>query len=78
MKIIINENVVAKISPLKRHFPEVEALVIPLLHAIQDEHGYISKQAMKEAADYLQLPIAKIREVSIPGRFVAAAIKKDQ
>lgn len=68
MNKLLNEAILSKIAPLKNNFPAgregQEALVIPLLHAIQEEHGHISMPAMREAAQYLELPLLKIREVA--------------
>ncbi|MBF0364104.1 MAG: NAD(P)H-dependent oxidoreductase subunit E [Oligoflexia bacterium] len=60
---ILTPKVLEKISHLREHFP-VEALTIPLLHAIQDEHGYVSREAISESAAHLGLPLAKVLKVA--------------
>ena len=52
-----------KIEAIRYQFPTEQALLIPLLHAIQKERGWISKEAMVEAAEFLHLPLAKVQEV---------------
>jgi NADH-quinone oxidoreductase subunit E len=52
-----------KVEKIRRHFPTNQALLIPLLHAIQEEEGWISTEAMEAAGDYLGLPLARVEEV---------------
>ena len=51
------------IEDLRPQLPTTQSLLIPLLHEIQNEAGWISPEAMKEAAQYLDLPLAAVREV---------------
>jgi len=59
----LSKNIQNKMRDLKSHFPTEQALLIPLLHALQEEHGWISLENMKEAASFLNLPLMKVREV---------------
>ncbi|MEI8348261.1 MAG: NAD(P)H-dependent oxidoreductase subunit E [Pseudomonadota bacterium] len=59
----LSQEIKTKIDDMRKVFPTSEALLIPLLHAIQEEKGHISRDSMKEAAVFLQLPFKKIREV---------------
>lgn len=52
-----------KIEAIRHQFPTEQALLIPLLHAIQAERGWISQESMKEASEYLHLPLSKVVEV---------------
>ena len=48
----LNDTIKNKIESIRYQFPTEQALLIPLLHAIQAERGWISKESMVEAADY--------------------------
>ena len=59
----ISEQIQQKITELKPHYPTEQALLIPLLHEVQQEKGWISCQSMREIGDYLHLPLSKVKEV---------------
>lgn len=59
----ISQNIENKMNELKAQFPTEQALLLPLLHLLQEERGWISLETMKEAADFLNLPLMKVREV---------------
>lgn len=59
----LKENIKAQIEKIRHQFPTEQALLIPLLHAIQEDQGWVSLDAQRAAADYLHLPLAKVREV---------------
>jgi NADH dehydrogenase (ubiquinone) flavoprotein 2 len=61
--MIIDETIRKQIDALRPHFPSEQALLLPLLHAIQAKEGWISRTAMQEAAQFLQLPLARVVEV---------------
>jgi NADH-quinone oxidoreductase E subunit len=39
-------------------------MLIPLLHQIQNEYGWVSMESMKSAGEFLNLPLSKVREVA--------------
>lgn len=59
----LSENIKTKINGMRANFPTEQALLLPLLHSIQEERGWISLDSMKEAAEFLHLPLMKVREV---------------
>jgi NADH-quinone oxidoreductase subunit E len=59
----LSQTIINKIEKIRAHYPTTQALSIPLLHAIQEERGWVSMESMREAAEFLQLPLMKIREV---------------
>jgi NADH-quinone oxidoreductase E subunit len=61
--MILSDSIKNKIEAIRYQFPTEQALLIPLLHAIQKEHGWISKEAMVAAGEFLHLPLAKVQEV---------------
>ena len=60
----ISENVKKTINGIRHQFPTEQALLLPLLHEIQNEQGWVSRESMKAAGEFLNLPLSKIREVA--------------
>jgi len=52
-----------KIEELVRRYPKKEAALLPVLHVIQRDKGYISPEAEEWAAATLGLPPLRVREV---------------
>lgn len=49
-----------KLEELKKRYPTSQALVLPVLWMVQEEHGYISEEMMKEVAKMLNVPYGHI------------------
>ena len=60
----LSEKIKKTITGIRHQFPTEQALLIPLLHEIQNDHGWVSLDAMKEAGEFLNLPLSKVREVA--------------
>lgn len=61
--MIIDQDIKNKMDKLREHLPTEQSLLLPLLHAMQAKEGWISTEAMKEAAAYLNLQPARVQEV---------------
>ena len=59
----LSEQIKKTINGIRENFPTTQALLIPLLHEIQEEQGWLSMESMKDAAEFLELPLSKVREV---------------
>lgn len=60
----ISEQIKKTINGIRHQFPTEQALLLPLLHEIQNEHGWVSIESMKAAGEFLNLPLSKVREVT--------------
>lgn len=49
---------------LEPQYPSKRALILPALHAAQEEFGWLPKEAMNEIAEYIGVHFAQIREVA--------------
>ena len=58
-----SQNIKNRIDLIRPNFPTTQALLIPLLHEIQFEKGWISLEDQRTAAEYLNLPLSKVKEV---------------
>ncbi len=61
---MLSEKIKTTINGIRHQFPTEQALLLPLLHEIQNEHGWVSREAMKAAGEFLNLPLSKVREVA--------------
>jgi NADH-quinone oxidoreductase E subunit len=57
---MLSDKSLAKIEDLKKFYPTTKALVLPVLWMVQEEHGYISEDAMKYVAQLLDVPFGHI------------------
>ena len=61
---MLSEKIKNTINGIRHQFPTEQALLLPLLHQIQNEYGWVSPDSMKAAGDFLNLPLSKVREVA--------------
>ena len=57
---MLSEKNLQKIEELKKSYPTSQALVLPVLWMIQEEHGFISEESMKYVAQLLDVPIGHV------------------
>lgn len=62
--MIIDKEMSARIDELRPYLPTEQSLLLPLLHEIQAKEGWVSSDAIKEAAAFLHLPLARVQEVA--------------
>lgn len=60
----LSEKIKKTINGIRGNFPTTQALLIPTLHEVQNDNGWVSIQAMKDVAEFLELPLSKVREVT--------------
>ncbi|MDA8243965.1 MAG: NAD(P)H-dependent oxidoreductase subunit E, partial [Elusimicrobia bacterium] len=53
----------AKAEAVCARFPRRDAALIPLLHEVQKETGYVAEEAMDELAALLGLPYSRVKAV---------------
>lgn len=61
---MLSEKIKNTINGIRHQFPTEQALLLPLLHEIQNEYGWVSREHMKDAGEFLNLPVSKVREVA--------------
>ncbi len=59
----LSEKVKERLEKMRHQFPTEQALLIPALHFVQEEKGWVSAESIKEIAEFLHLPLSKVREV---------------
>jgi NADH-quinone oxidoreductase E subunit len=63
-KTLISETYAAEIEGLLARYPDKKSAVLPLMHLAQREYGYMSKEAMREVADILDLDPTHVLSLS--------------
>ncbi len=61
---MLNETHLKKVDELRKRYPTSQALVLPVLWMVQEEHGYITEEAMKYVAALLDVPFRHILGVT--------------
>jgi len=54
----------SEMNRIKGFYPNKQAMLLPALHAIQKERGWISDDTMQDIADFLEIPKTKVKEVA--------------
>ena len=59
-----SDEMAARFDALVASYPERRSALIPVLHAVQAEAGYLSAEALERVADYLGLGAAEVMSVA--------------
>jgi len=57
---MLSQQNLAKLEELKTKFPTTKSLTLPVLWMVQEEHGWVSTEAIKYVADLLHLPVRHV------------------
>lgn len=57
---MLSEANLKQVEDLRKRYPTRQALVLPVLWMVQEEHGFISQDAMKYVAQLLKVPFGHI------------------
>jgi NADH-quinone oxidoreductase subunit E len=60
----LSDKIKKTIDGIRHQFPTEQALLIPALHEVQNDYGWVSIEHMKDIGEFLQLPLSKVREVA--------------
>ncbi len=64
MALEISEVLNSKINEILKKYPNKDAALLPLLHLLQKEFGYIKQEVMELASQKLELPYTKVKGVA--------------
>src|SRR4051812_27337356 len=64
MAKILSENFYAQMKKLEPRYPNKIALLLPALHAAQDELTWLPSQAIEEIGEYIGIHPAQVKEVA--------------
>ncbi len=60
----LSEKIKKTINGIRDQFPTEQALLLPVLLEIQNDFGWVSIDSMRDAGEFLNLPLSKVREVA--------------
>lgn len=61
---LLSQNFYQEMAKLEPRYPSKTALLLPALHAAQDEFGWLAPEVMEEVGDYIGIHPAQVREVA--------------
>ena len=64
MAKLLSEKFYQTMNKLEPRYPNKKALLLPALHAAQDEHGWLPAEVMDEIGAYIGIHGAMVREVA--------------
>ena len=50
----------ARLDDIRAHYPDARAASVSVMKWLQQQHGYISDESLRDAAEYLGLPVADL------------------
>lgn len=62
--MILSEKTQKRIKEEKDKYPQLKTAILPSLHAVYEQLGYLSNESMKEAGELLEIPYLEIVEVA--------------
>ncbi|MFQ5797979.1 MAG: NADH-quinone oxidoreductase subunit NuoE [Bacteroidota bacterium] len=57
---MLSEVNLKKFEELKKRYPTLKALILPVLWMIQEQEGYISMESMRDVSELLKVPYAHV------------------
>lgn len=60
---MIEENLKSELDKIVARYEHKRAALLPVLHAVQEQRGFISSVTEQEVADFLEIPIVHVHEV---------------
>ncbi len=61
---VLSKDFYEKMKKLEPRYPTKVALLLPALHAAQEEAGWLPQEALEEIAEYIGIHPAQVREVA--------------
>jgi NADH-quinone oxidoreductase subunit E len=63
-KKLLSEKFYTSMTKLENRYPSKVALLLPALHAAQDEYGWLPPEVLQEIGEYIGIHPAQVREVA--------------
>lgn len=60
--MLLSEESIKKLQELKDKFPDRRTAILPALHLVYDQFGYIGNEQLQEAAEIIDLPYLELAE----------------
>ena len=63
MSLRLSNQSMTRIKEVMAHYPNKQAALLPILHLVQEEKGYVPEELEADIADLVEVPVVKVREV---------------
>jgi NADH-quinone oxidoreductase E subunit len=63
MNLKLSPQSMQRVREVMAHYPNKQAALLPILHIVQEEKGYIPEEMEPDIAEIVELPVVIIREV---------------
>ncbi len=63
MGLKLSNQSMKRIKEVMTHYPNKQAALLPILHIVQEEKGYIPEELEADIAEMVEVPVVKVHEV---------------
>ncbi|MCG3119156.1 MAG: NADH-quinone oxidoreductase subunit 2 [bacterium] len=63
MSLKLSPQSMKRIKEVMTHYPNKQAALLPILHIVQEEKGYVPAEMEADIAEAVEVPVVKVREV---------------
>lgn len=63
MSLKLSPQSMKRIKEVMTHYPNKQAALLPILHIVQEEKGYVPAEMEVDIAEVVEVPVVKVREV---------------
>lgn len=63
MSLKLSPQSMKRIKEVMTHYPNKQAALLPILHIVQEEKGYVPAEMEVDIAEAVEVPVVKVREV---------------
>lgn len=60
--MLLSEKSISKLQELKDKYPDRRTAILPVLHIVYDQFGYVGNEELQEAAEIIELPYLELAE----------------
>jgi NADH-quinone oxidoreductase E subunit len=63
MSLKLSPESMTRVKEAMAHYPNKQAALLPILHIVQEEKGYVPEDLEADIAEIVDVPVVKVREV---------------
>ena len=63
MSLKLSSQSLKRVKEVMTHYPNKQAALLPILHIVQEEKGYVPEEMEADIAETVEVPVVKVREV---------------
>ncbi|MCI0694659.1 NADH-quinone oxidoreductase subunit NuoE [candidate division KSB1 bacterium] len=63
MNLKLSSQFLQRVKEVMTHYPNKQAALLPVLHIVQEEMGYVPEELEADIAEIVEAPVVKVREV---------------